>query len=69
MAPDADAELESLRAEVARLRSLVGPLERSHEDLRRDVADARAAVGGADAEAERLRGQLAELDDDPRSHA
>ena len=64
MAPDPDAELASLRAEVARLRSLVGPLERSHEDLRRDVADARAAVGGAEAEAERLRGQLAELDDD-----
>ncbi len=63
MAPDADAELALLRAEVARLRSLVGPLERSHEDLRRDVADARAAVGGAEAEAERLRGQLAELDD------
>ena len=63
MAPDADAELESLPREVARLRGLVGPLERSHEDLRRDVADARAAVGGADAEAERLRGQLAELDE------
>ena len=63
MAPHADAELESLRAEVDRLRRLVGPLERSHEDLRRDIVDAGSAIGVADTEAERLRGQLAELDE------
>jgi predicted nucleic acid-binding Zn-ribbon protein len=44
-----DAEIEALRAEVDRLRSLVGPSEESYEKLRLDVLAARDAALGAEA--------------------
>jgi predicted nucleic acid-binding Zn-ribbon protein len=65
------AELEHLRAEVARLRELVGPSEESYVKLRLDVLGARDAAIGAQAEAGRLKGyckaleaQVARLDRD-----
>ena len=65
------SELEFLRAEVARLRALVGPSEESYVKLRLDVLGARDAAIGAEAEAGRLKGyckaleaQVARLDRD-----
>lgn len=65
------AELEHLRAEVERLRALVGPSEESYVKLRLDVLGARDAAIGAEAEAGRLKGyclaleaQVARLDRD-----
>lgn len=51
----------ALRAEVERLRALVGPSEASYEDLRQDLLAARDVARGAEAAAGVLRGQLAEL--------
>ena len=56
-----DDELAELRAEVARLRALLGPSERSYSDLEQDVLAARDVARGADATAGALRGQLAQL--------
>ena len=70
-ADHSSAELEHLRAEVARLRELVGPSEESYVKLRLDVLGARDAAIGAQAEAGRLKGyckaleaQVARLDRD-----
>jgi predicted nucleic acid-binding Zn-ribbon protein len=73
-APDVammEAELEHLRAEVARLRELLGPSEESYVKLRVDLLGARDAAIGAEAEAGRLKGyakaleaQVARLDRD-----
>jgi hypothetical protein len=46
---DATVDVEALRAEVHRLRSLVGPSEESYEKLRLDVLAARDAALGAEA--------------------
>lgn len=54
-------EVEELRAEVDRLRRLVGPSERSYADLERDLLAARDAARGAEAAAGSLRGQLAQV--------
>jgi hypothetical protein len=66
-----ETEVESLRAEIARLRALVGPSEESYVKLRLDVLGARDAAIGAEAEAGRLKGycqaleaQVARLDRD-----
>ena len=46
----AEVELEQLRAEVARLRELIGPNEQSYIKLKTDIWGARDAVIGAEAE-------------------
>ena len=51
----------ALRAEIDRLRELVGPSEQSYVDLRQELLAARDAVRGAQAELGGLRGQVAEL--------
>jgi len=63
--PSAD-ELSALREEVARLRELVGPSEKSHEDLKRDAIDARDAARKAELETGRLRAQIVELENEVR---
>jgi predicted nucleic acid-binding Zn-ribbon protein len=55
------SEVEELRAEVERLRALVGPTETAYEQLLADVAGAREAARTAEAEAGALRGTIAEL--------
>lgn len=53
MADDAHAEIDEvdeLRAEVARLRELVGPSEDSYVKLQTDLLGARDAAIGAEAE-------------------
>lgn len=57
-----EAELEHLRAEVERLRALVGPSEESYVKLRLDVLGARDAAIGAEAEAGRLKGYCQALE-------
>jgi hypothetical protein len=54
-------ELAALRAEVERLRELVGPDERSYADLMIDADGACDAARAAEAEAGRLRGTIAEM--------
>jgi hypothetical protein len=51
----------ALRAEIDRLRALVGPSEQSYDDLRQDLLAATDVAKGAEAEAGMLRGQLAEM--------
>jgi len=57
-----EVELEQLRAEVARLRELVGPNEQSYTKLKTDVWSARDAVIGAEAEVGILRGRVRSLE-------
>ena len=59
-------ELTELRAEVSRLRSLVGPSEKSYEDLTRDALTARDAARAAELESGRLRAQIVELENEVR---
>jgi hypothetical protein len=59
--PD-DDELVRLRAEVARLRELVGPSEESYQKLKLDLLTARDAVIGAQAELGSARGQQRALE-------
>lgn len=60
--PASQTELQALRAEVAHLRSLVGPSEESYIKLRLDVLGARDAAIGAEAEAGRIKGRCAALE-------
>ena len=57
---DIDAEVAPLRAEVERLRRLVGPCEQSYDDLRADLLAARDAAKSAEQAAGELRGELTE---------
>ncbi|MFP5488374.1 MAG: hypothetical protein ACLGHQ_08730 [Acidimicrobiia bacterium] len=57
-----DESIEELRAEVERLRALVGPSEQSYLDLQQDLLAARDVARGAEAAAGVLRGHIAELD-------
>ena len=57
---DIDAEVAPLRAEVERLRRLVGPCEQSYDDLRTDLLAARDAAKSAEQTAGELRGELTE---------
>lgn len=57
-----DESIEELRAEVERLRALVGPSELSYLELQQDLLAARDAARGAEAAAGVLRGHIAELD-------
>lgn len=54
-------ELTALRAEVERLRRLVGPSERAYDELREDLLAAREAAKQAEAAAGEVRGELAEV--------
>jgi len=54
-------EVAALRAEVARLRELVGPSEESYEKLRLDVLGARDIAIAAEAELGRLRSRVVAL--------
>jgi hypothetical protein len=56
---DVDAEAR-LRAEVERLRRLVGPCEQAYDDLRSDLLAARDAAKSAEQAAGELRGELTE---------
>ena len=56
-----ETEVEQLRDEVARLRELIGPDEKSYVQLRTDVWGARDAVIGAEAEMGLLKGQVRSL--------
>lgn len=58
--PDDDPAV--LRAEIDRLRELVGPAEQSYTDLRHELLAAQDAVRGAQAEVGNLKGHIAELD-------
>lgn len=57
-----DDDTAALRAEIDRLRDLVGPSEQSYADLRHELLAARDAARGAQATAGSLRGRLAELE-------
>lgn len=61
-----DDELLTLRAEVERLRALVGPSEKSYEDVVRDARGARDAAKKAEFEAGRSRARITELENDVR---
>jgi hypothetical protein len=53
---------EALRAEVIRLRALVGPDEATYQQLRVDLWAARDAAFGAEMAAGELRGQIKVLE-------
>lgn len=61
-ASETDTDPAQLRAELDRLRELVGPSEESYTDLRHELLAARDAARGAQATAGTLRGQLVELE-------
>lgn len=61
-APETDDDVAQLRAEIDRLRELVGPSEQSYVDLRHELLAVRDAARGAQATAGSLRGQIAELE-------
>ena len=58
---DAEADVEVLRAEVERLRQLVGPSELAYEDLGVELRAAREAAKQAELAAGQLRGELIEV--------
>jgi capsule polysaccharide export protein KpsE/RkpR len=57
-----DAEIAALRAEVARLRELVGVDEISYVKLKTEMWAARDAAMGAELEAGTLRGRIQSLE-------
>ena len=57
-----DAELATLRSEVARLRELVGPDEVAYTKLKTELWAARDAAMGAELEAGTLRGRVQALE-------
>lgn len=63
---DSSAELIRLRAEVERLRALVGPSEDSYEKLTRDAIGARQAAMEAELDAGRARARVVELENEVR---
>ena len=58
---DAEADGEALRAEVERLRQLVGPSELGYDDLGAELRAAREAAKQAELAAGQLRGELIEV--------
>lgn len=60
--PISSDDPEVLRAEIVRLRDLVGPAEQSYRDLQLDVLAARDAARGAAAEAGVYRAQTLQLE-------
>ena len=61
-----DDELQSLRAEVARLRALVGPSEKSYEDLEKGARDSLDVARAAELEVGRSRARITELENEVR---
>lgn len=61
MSGDAPADLAAARAEIARLRLLVGPHEHTYDDLVAEVAAAEQAVRAAEAANGELRAEITEL--------
>lgn len=57
-----DDDMAALRAEVERLRQLVGPSEQSYADLRQDLLAASDAAKGAEAAEGVYRGRVNELE-------
>ena len=57
-----DEEVASLKAEIERLRALVGPSEESYNKLRLDLWAARDLAQGCEAEAGQLRGRVRALE-------
>jgi hypothetical protein len=57
-----DDDPAALRAEIDRLRELVGPSEQSYTDLRQELLAARDAVRGAEAAVGVYRGRVTELE-------
>lgn len=55
-------DVDALRAEVERLRALVGPDEAAYQQLRVDLWSARDAAFGAEMAAGELRGQVKVLE-------
>lgn len=60
------AEIETLRSEVARLRSLVGPSEASYSKLAQDALGAREVAMRAELDAGRARARVVELENEVR---
>ena len=60
----ASDDVERLRAEIARLRSLLGPSEEAYEKLRLDVLGARDAAIAAETELGRTRAMVGQLQTD-----
>ena len=61
-AEESNAEVEELRAEVARLRELLGPSEESYVKLQTDLLAARDAAIGAEHELGVARGYNSALE-------
>jgi predicted nucleic acid-binding Zn-ribbon protein len=59
-------DIEDLRTELERLRSLVGPSEKSYEDLKADARNARDAARRAELEAGRTRATIIQLENEVR---
>lgn len=59
-------DIDDLRAEIERLRSLVGPSEKSYEDLQADARTARDAARRAELEAGRARATIVQLENEVR---
>lgn len=57
-----DDDVAALRAEVDRLRELVGPSEHDYIQQRQELLAARDAVRGAEAVAGNLRGRIVEME-------
>lgn len=60
--PRLEDDPAALRAEIDRLRVLVGPSEQSYADLHQDLLAARDTAKGAEAAAGVLRGRVLELE-------
>ncbi len=60
--PQSAADVDALRAEIDRLRDLVGPSEQSYADLHQDLLAARDVAKGAEAAEGSYRGRLIELE-------
>ncbi len=62
VAVDPGDDVDALRAEVERLREIVGPSEEHYLELRHELLAARDAVRGAEAVAGNLRGRVVEME-------
>lgn len=60
--PHLDHDPDALRAEIDRLRALVGPSEQSYTDLRQEILAARDAAMGSEAAIGEYRGRVNELE-------
>lgn len=65
-ATDRVGDSKDLHSEIERLRSLVGPSEKSYEDLKADARNARDAARRAELEAGRARATIVQLENEVR---